>query len=95
MANDRVGFRLDRIYDLDPLTIQAATLRIMSVWQKEKAAIVVASSAAMFLEVCRRYEVEPRNVLDASARVLRNSREKRPVEWRALRRFMKERLGDA
>lgn len=86
--------RLDKLYNLDRVRIKDACLRIVYALDKERAEAVVAASAVFFLEVCDRYGVDVRRVLETTDRVRKDIREKNSVEYRALKRYLKEELPD-
>jgi hypothetical protein len=87
--------QLTKLYDLTAIGIKNTAMRMLGTVQKEQPEQVVAGIAALFLGICERYGVEPRRVLETTDRIIRDARDKHPVEMRAMARYMRKELPDA
>lgn len=56
--------------------------------------MVVMGVAVLFLLVCERFKLEPREVLDTAARVLRRAREVEPQYPRGISEYLHKELPD-
>ena len=86
---------LTKLYDLTAVGIKDASMRMLGPVQKERPEAVVAASAALFIAICERYNVDVRRVLETTDRVIRDARDKHPVEMRAMARYLRKELPDA
>ena len=86
---------LTKLYDLTALGIKNASMRMLSTVQQERPEAVVAAIACLFIGICERYHVDVRRVLETTDRVMRDARERHPVEMRAMARYLREELPHA
>jgi hypothetical protein len=86
---------LTKMYNLTAIGIKDASVRMLGTVQKEKPEAVVAAFATLFISICERYHVDVRRVLETTDRILRDARDKHPVEMRAMARYLREELPDA
>jgi chorismate mutase len=87
--------RIDKLYDVTSIGIKNVSIRMLTAAQKEKPEAIVSAIATLLLMVCKRYRIEPREVLDVTTRIIRDAQESHPVEMRAMQRFLREDLPDA
>lgn len=87
--------RLDRLYDLTAIGIKNTAMRMLMTVQREKPEQVVVAIAVLFIEICARYHADVRRVLETTDRILRDARDKHPVEMRAMARYLREELPSA
>lgn len=85
---------ITKLYDLTAIGIKNTAVRMLGTVQKERPEQVVAAIATLFLSVCKRYAVDPRQVLDVTYRIMRDAADKHPVEMRAMNRYLREELPD-
>lgn len=83
---------ITKLYDLTSHGIRELCMKMLLRLQKEQPSAVVGGIAALFLMICDRYAVDPRRVLEITDRVLRDARDKHPVEMRAMARYIREEL---
>jgi hypothetical protein len=83
---------LTKLYDLTAVGIKDVAMRMLGTVQRERPEAVVASMAVLLLAMCERYRVDVRRVLETTDRVLRDARERHPVEMRAMARYLREEL---
>lgn len=87
--------KIDRMYNVDVEEVNHAAFRVLHHVQQLPTPALVTGVAWLFLSVCERYGLEPRRVLEVSERVRRDALDRRPVQARAIRRFLREELSDA
>jgi hypothetical protein len=87
--------KLTKLYDLEAIGIKDTAMRVLGSVQNERPEAVVAGVAALFISICERYHVDVRRVLETTDRILRDAREKHPVEMRAMARYIREELPHA
>ena len=83
---------IDKLYDLTAHGIRECSMRVLTHLQKEKPEAAVGAVAVLLLMICERYFVDVRRVLEVTDRIIRDAREKHPVEMRAMSRYLREEL---
>ncbi len=89
-----MAFRLDKLYTLDPKQMQVMALQCVNAWNGRNDAQIIGAMSFLFFAICKRYRVDIRAVLEVMERVVRDAKEKRPVEMRALATYLREELKD-
>lgn len=86
---------ITKLYDLTTVGLRDCTIRATMAVQNEKPEAIVATFATVLIMICERFRVDVRRVLEVTDRVIRDARDKHPVEMRAMDRYLREELPDA
>jgi hypothetical protein len=85
---------MQKLYTVTPRAMKDVALKCCGVLQRTQGETVVAGVACFFLFICKRYDMDVRQVLDTTERVIRDSQDKDPVSLRALATYLREELND-
>lgn len=90
--------RLERLYDVRWELLRHVTFNWIDRLDKQKIkrpVDVIAGLGVLFLLVCERFDLNPREVLTVADRVLRRAREVTPQYPRAMETWLREEVPDA
>ena len=90
--------RLDRLYDVTWADLRLVAYNWIDRLDKQKIrrpADIVAGLGVLFLLVCERYDLDPREALVVSDRILRRATEVTPMYPRAMRAYLRHEVPDA
>ncbi len=94
MSNSTRPLRLDTLYDVKVYDLKQVIFHVTNTLSTHTPAQIVAGVGALFLLLCKRYGVEPRRVLEANERMMRDAQDNHPVEMRAIKTYLREDLAD-
>lgn len=81
-------FVRDHLLNANHHSVAQAVMAIVDTLQHKKAETQIAASGILFLMVCERYGIEPREILNITDNIL-NRHEGRKPEYEAARLYMK------
>lgn len=83
---------IQKIYAVDMRRVSKITFELLDRIQQKRAEEIVAAGAVFFLQLCRRYRIDPRRVLEAVERIVRDAEDRYPDHVRALRTYLDQEI---
>jgi hypothetical protein len=84
--------RREQLFNVSYKDIQIATWEALNAFQNHTPQTLVAAMGWLFLAVCKRYDIDPRDALDAADRTMRRALDVAPQYPRALAEYCREEL---